>query len=319
MHMLSTKLEIQPPDISAYKQGNTGIDYVHRFKSDIAGPNITITAIVHGNEICGAIALDKLLKLNLRPQRGSLTLCFCNIAAYHSFDKNHPYASRYIDEDFNRLWTAGVLDERRESQELIRAKELRPIIEQTDILLDLHSMSDECLPLALAGTQKRGTDLAKNIGIPEPIVIDPGHSAGARLRDFEPFIASGSKKNALLIECGQHWQQSSVDVAFLASIRFLTITGCIAEEDLPTQNLSISLSKKSQLLNVTHAITVKTEEFHFVRKFQGLDVIATQGTILGFDGGDPILTPYDNCVLIMPTPGAVKGQTAIRLAKQIII
>ena len=49
-------LEVLPRDLSAYRQGNIGIDYVHRFESGQAGPHVLINALTHGNEICGMVA-----------------------------------------------------------------------------------------------------------------------------------------------------------------------------------------------------------------------------------------------------------------------
>jgi len=316
MPQMLMDIEVTPPDISIYKNGNTGIDYVHRFESGYPGPNITITALVHGNEICGAIALDYLFKMDIHPKIGSLTLCFCNTAAYFSFDQNYPYASRFIDEDFNRLWTREMLASSRNSQELSRAKEILPIIEQTDILLDLHSMSDNCPALALAGIQQKGVDFANSLGIPEYIIVDRGHSAGARLRDFAPFIEQGSQKNALLVECGQHWQKNSADVAIQTSLRFLSNQGLLNERETNTHINPNDMSPKQHILYVTDAITVIADKFNFIKHFAGLDEISKKGTLIGYDGDNPILTPYDNCVLIMPLASATKGQTAVRLARK---
>ena len=55
-------VELTPPDISAYAAGNTGVPYVWTFDSGAAGPHVAVTAIVHGNEPCGAIALDWLMQ-----------------------------------------------------------------------------------------------------------------------------------------------------------------------------------------------------------------------------------------------------------------
>src|SRR3546814_11720425 len=68
-------------------------------------------------------------------QTCALPICFMNIAAYRSFDPANPTASRFIDEDFNRLWTAAVLDDpARRSAELTRARTLRPYIATVDLL-----------------------------------------------------------------------------------------------------------------------------------------------------------------------------------------
>ena len=67
------------------------------------GPHAMISALVHGNELCGAIALDRLLRNRLRPRRGRLTLAFMNVEAFHS---NPP--RRFLDEDMNRVWAPEV-------------------------------------------------------------------------------------------------------------------------------------------------------------------------------------------------------------------
>jgi predicted deacylase len=92
-------IEIQPPDISVYRSGNTGVDYVHVFDSGKSGPTVLVQALTHGNEFCGAHALDFLFRDNIRPQAGRLTVAFANIEAYERFDFDDPDASRYIDED----------------------------------------------------------------------------------------------------------------------------------------------------------------------------------------------------------------------------
>ena len=49
-------LELQPPDIGRWKDGGTGVDWVHVFDSGRSGLNVMVQALTHGNEICGAIA-----------------------------------------------------------------------------------------------------------------------------------------------------------------------------------------------------------------------------------------------------------------------
>jgi predicted deacylase len=53
--------EVLPRDLSAYRQGNVGIDYVHRFESGRPGPHVLINALTHGNELCGMVAATHLL------------------------------------------------------------------------------------------------------------------------------------------------------------------------------------------------------------------------------------------------------------------
>ncbi|MEE3094126.1 MAG: succinylglutamate desuccinylase/aspartoacylase family protein, partial [Pseudomonadota bacterium] len=119
-------IELIAPDISAYRAGNTGIDYVTTFDSGIAGPHVMVSAVTHGNELCGAVTLDFLFKQDIRPKSGKLSFAFNNYRAFLNFDPEHPFLSRFVDEDFNRLWSPEVLNGERTSAELERARELRP-------------------------------------------------------------------------------------------------------------------------------------------------------------------------------------------------
>ena len=51
------------------------------------------------------------------------------------------------DEDFNRTW--GRLDRPATTLETRRAQVVKPYVERADLLLDLHSMHDDCVPLML--------------------------------------------------------------------------------------------------------------------------------------------------------------------------
>ncbi|MFP6734575.1 MAG: succinylglutamate desuccinylase/aspartoacylase family protein [Rhodospirillales bacterium] len=133
-------VELVAPDIEAYRKGNTGVDYVTTFDSGIPGPHVMINAVTHGNEICGAIALDYLFKADVQPVRGKLTLGLVNYQAFLNFDVNAPTASRLVDEDFNRVWLEERLDGDEDSVELRRARELRPGFDTVDYLLDIHSL-----------------------------------------------------------------------------------------------------------------------------------------------------------------------------------
>ncbi|MCC6194111.1 MAG: succinylglutamate desuccinylase/aspartoacylase family protein [Burkholderiales bacterium] len=307
-------IEVEFPDLARWEEGNTGIPYAWRFQAERPGPRVTIQALTHGNEVCGAISNDWLLSENLRPVRGTLTLTFANVQAYRSFDPSTPFASRCVEEDFNRLWTAEVLDGDRRSADLARARALRPLYEDTDYLLDLHSMTEPCPPLALAGRQQKGLELAQAIGVPEHIVIDAGHVAGKRLRDYAAFDDPVDPRNALLIECGQHWERAAPEMAKQASLRFLRHFG-MADPAFLEAHLTAALPPAQRAIQITDVVTIATDEFAFARPVKGLDVIARGGTLLARDGTREVHTPYDDAVLIMPTRDPRKGETAVRIGR----
>ena len=295
-----------PIDISRWRHGNTGIDWAWSWAAAKPGPHVAIFALMHGNEVCGAHALDALLAEEVRPASGRLSLVFANIAAYERFDPAQPQASRFVDEDMNRVWSPAVLDGPRQSRELARARALRPLVDTIDHLLDLHSMQLPSPPLMLTGMTPRALALARRLGVPEHLVRDAGHAAGARLRDYGDFAAADSPRSALLIECGQHWARPSRALALEASRRFLGLFGIgPAPASGPAQ----------RVITVTEAVTMRTDGFTFAEEYNGLEVIPRAGTVVGRDGDVAVTTPYDECVLIMPTRRMVAGQTAVRFGR----
>ena len=311
-------VELTPPDIEPYRAGNTGIDYVTTFDSRRAGPHVLVTALTHGNEVCGAIALDRLFRAGLQPRQGKLTLAFDNIAAYRSFDLRVPTASRYVDEDFNRLWSAATLDGPRQSVELTRARALRPIVDTADFLLDIHSMQYATAPLMLAGTLDKSLSLARQVGIPELIMCDAGHAAGPRMRDYGGFGDPGASKTALLIESGQHWERRAAEVATDVMLRFLIALGIVTRDDAAVlAGPDFEAHPRQRVIQVTEAVTITGDKFEFVQDFRGLEVLSPKDTLIGRDNGREIRTPYDECVLIMPSRRLAKGQTAVRLGRYV--
>ena len=315
---LTYHVELAPPDIEPYRAGNTGIEYVTTFAAAEPGPHVLVAALTHGNEICGAIALDKLFRAGIRPRRGRLTLAFNNVAAYREFDPRYPIASRYVDEDFNRLWHPDTLDGPRQSVELERARALRPVVDSADFLLDLHSMQYATAPLMLAGLLPRSRELARQVGIPELIMCDAGHAAGPRMRDYGGFGDPASSKTALLIECGQHWERRAAQVATDVMLRFLIATGTVTRDDVAALGEDdFDAHPRQRVIEVTEAVTITGSGFEFAGDYRGLEVLEKKGTLIGRDDGREVRTPYDNCVLIMPSRRLVRGQTAVRLGRYI--
>ena len=316
MTACSYPVELNALDISRYRRGNTGIEYATTFDSATSGPHVMVSALVHGNEVCGAHALDYLLREGVRPDRGKLTLAFMNVAAYSRFDPSNPGASRYVDEDFNRAWSAGVLDGPRVSVELRRAREVRPLVDTVDLLLDIHSMQYSTVPLMLAGPLDKGRRLAAAVATPVHIVRDAGHAAGTRLRDYAAFGDPDSHRNALLVECGQHWARTTAEVAIKVALRFLACSGAVAPEWVEAR-LPGTEPAAQRIIEVSGPVTIDTDRFRFVEDYRGMEVIPGEGTIIGWDGERAIRTPYPDCVLIMPSRRLRRGESAVRFGRYV--
>ncbi len=307
-------IEIGAPDIEPYRAGNTGVEYVTTFDSGRPGPHVMVNAVTHGNELCGAIAVDFLFRHDVRPTRGRLTLGFANVAAYKSFDQKRPTESRFVDEDLNRVWDASTLDGRRDSVELRRARALRPVIDGIDYLLDIHSMQHPTPPLMLCGPLDKGRRFARALGFPAHVVADKGHAAGRRLRDYSFFSDPDDARNALLIECGQHWEKSSETVALDTTLRFLRQLDVI-DPAFASRHIALPDATGQKVVSVVEAVTVTRGDFRFAADYRGMEVLPAKGTLIGYDGDRAVITPHDDCVLIMPSRRLSPGQTAVRLGR----
>ena len=308
-------IELQPPSIAPYKEGNTGVDYVHVIDSGRAGSTVMLQALTHGNEFCGALALDYLLREKIEPAAGKLIVAFANVEAYARFDFDNPDASRFIDEDYNRVWADDALFGPRDSAELRRARQLQPFVDSADCLLDLHSMHEPGRPIMVCGMVEKHVALARKVGLPADLLLDTGHPAGVRMRDRGSFNDPASPRAALLIECGQHWEQSAMAVARDTMLRFLAATGSVPWSAIEPR-LTVAPPPRQRVVRVTEPVVAKTMAFEFLVPIEGLGVVAKAGTPIARDGDTVWTAPYDETVLVMPSLRHLRpGNTQVRLGR----
>jgi predicted deacylase len=306
------KVRLCPPDVAPWVAGNTGIPGITTRDSGQPGPHVALLSLMHGNELAGAIVLDGLLQAGLTPIRGKLSFGFLNLAAFERFDAQRPTVSRFIDEDMNRVWDGGILNGPRHSIELNRAREIRPFVDQVDVVLDLHSMLWPSEPLILSGTADKGRILAQAIGTPSLVVADHGHVNGRRLIDYPRFSGAETECVACLVEAGQHWEQSTVDIIHASVAGLLRHLGIVAP-DAPLA--AAPPPAAARVATVTAAVTAMTSSFTFAHTYRGGDVIPRRDTLIAMDGQTEIRTPHDNCLLVMPSLRPSRGHTAVRLGR----
>ena len=306
-------VQLRAPDLARWQRGNAGIPGFMSFTGPLPGPHVLLLALTHGNEIAGAIALDRLLTAGVRPQRGRLSFGFVNLAAFNDFDPAQPTTSRFVEEDMNRVWDAAVLDGPRRSVELERAREIRPLLESADLVLDLHSMLWPSDPLILSGPTAKGGALASAIGTPDLVVADLGHAAGRRVIDYPRFVDPATPSVAILVEAGQHWEAKTVDTMLASIAGLLRHAGTVVDHRaLPAPPV---LARPPRLAEVTMTVTAITGGFAFVRPWRGGEVVARRNTLIALDGDIEIRTPHDDCLLVMPSLRTSRGHTAVRLAR----
>jgi succinylglutamate desuccinylase len=304
-----TPLALPSPDSLA--GSNCGTPGVWRFASATPGPHVAITALIHGNEVCGASALWRVLQAEPRPARGTLTLVFCNLAAYARLTDQNKDECRLVDEDLNRVWgRLGAPATSQDSCELVRAREILPFVADADVLLDLHSMTGAAPALGLVGLAPKNVAFARRIAYPELLVKDGGHAAGLRLIDSGAFAQAEAAPQAMLVECGQHFSRAALDAADEVVRR--TIAAFTGEAGTMP-------GSPQRLIEVTQAVTIRSDAFEFVREWSNMAVVAEGGTLIARDGESEVRAPYDNTYLVMPaSPRYQKpGLTAVRFGREI--
>ena len=304
----TTELEVRPRDISAYRRGNTGIDYVHRFASGRPGPHVLINALTHGNEICGMVAATHLLDTGVRPKIGTLTVSFAHVEAYNAFDPEKPFDNRQIVHNLNRVWSDEWLDGPEDSPELRRARELRPVVAAADHILDIHSTSQDVVPFWVYPAFERNAAVAMAIGLPPVHLVMPsGLGSGTPLIEHGLHAGNDAPGAAVVVECGQHFRQSAADLATEVTLRFLAHFGLIERDPVPAPGPQ----RRFELLQ-THMI--QSEDFRFVRPLIGFETFA-KGELIATNGPDEIRAPCDDCTVFMPAQRVIVGREAAYLTK----
>lgn len=294
-------VHLAAPDIRRWMEGNA-LRGAWSFAAEAPGPHVCVVALTHGNEIGGAIVLDRWLREGLRPLAGRLSLVFANLDAYARFNPEDPTASRFLEQDLNRVWDPAMLDGPGRSSELRRARALRPLLDTADVVLDLHSMLWPSDPLLLVGGPA-AEGLALELGMPPLVVSDPGHESGRRMIDY----ATEAGRRGVLLEAGSHWEPDTVTLMQKVARRLLALCGLLRDE-------TRAPAPPARLARVSRAITARGPDFSFVKSFRGGEIIARAGTLIARDGEVEITTPHDECLLVMPSLRTAPGLTAVRLA-----
>ena len=307
-------LEVLPRDLSAYRAGNTGIPYVHRFDSGRPGPHVLINALTHGNEICGMVAATHLLDSGVRPKVGTLTVSFAHVEAYEAFRADEPFANRQLVHNLNRIWSDEWLDGPEHSPELRRARELRPVVAAADHILDIHSTSQAVQPFWVYPGFERNARAALAIGalghVTVHLVMPQGLGSGTPLIQHSRHgLADGGGGVALVAECGQHFLRASADTATAVSLGFLAHFGLIDSEKASPP------AARQRRFELLQTCMVRTPAFRFARPLLGFETFA-EGELIATDGeAGEIRAPCDDCTVLMPTRQPIVGREAVYLSR----
>lgn len=185
---------------------------------------------------------------------------------------------------------------------------MRAVVAQADHILDIHSTSQDVVPFWVYPAFARNARAASALASPAVHLVMPqGLGSGTPvIQHGRNGQADSNAGVALVVECGQHFKQSTADLAIQVSMDFLGHFGLV-ERAVP----SASALRRFELLR-THVVA--HADFRFTRPVVGFETFA-KGELIAVDGDQPIHAPCDDCTLFMPTREPVVGREGVYLTR----
>ncbi len=265
----------------------------YRLASHAPGPSVLLLGAVHGDEVCGTQALQRLLHEAPRLACGQVTIVpICNPEA-------HRQGRRFVDKNLNRV--IGPHAHPVAYEEHV-AGELIPLLESHDVLLDIHSFSAEGRPfLFLDYDTPANRRFAEALDVPEWVVGWPAlYAATPELNEGDTISYAQKTASAeLLIECGQHQSPEAPALAYRTIRRALHHFGLLSDPDF-TPPRSPSPYRMTQIVQRT------ATQGQMARAWQHLDPVRAGDSVIIYDDGTVLKAPFDG-VIMLPNAQASVG------------
>lgn len=265
-------------------------------------PHIGVCGSMHGNEPCGAEAIERLtneLRIGAHEVGGG-TLFFI-----HANPEATSQRRRHTEQgdDLNRLWDFSFVESLRTDAwgyEHHRALALTDYIRDLDVFLDLHSAASATPPFGVSNGVSDINDLATRMGL--SFLVKSWHGLADKV--VIGFLASQGVP-ALSVECGAHEHPEVSQNAYEIALHFLRATGGLnAVADPPTNEV--------RTVRVVETITRPSPEFRFSSPWAGFDELEP-GALVGRDRVTEIRTTA-RCYAVLPNQDVEVGDDVIYLA-----
>ena len=273
--------------------------------SNVAGPRVVMFGGIHGDEVSGVHAIEKLF-FDLfggkrRLLRGSLTLARGNEAAL-------TVERRYITHNLNRMFREEYGPEiDKTSYEYARAQELKTLLENCDYFLDMHSAPTAQEPFLVV--EAGPAEFYAKLGISRLMTGWSKFSSGTTGGDAENYANSHGAKAATL-ESGCHFDKISIDVANKAALSFLSILEMIEPKDPPSP-------VPVERYDVYEVVTKDFDDFRYAGEVKNFQLFK-KGEAFAFQNGRPVAVAEDTHLLIPMTPADTKiGEEVCYLGRRL--
>ncbi len=257
---------------------------------------------MHGNEPCGADAIRRIASAfesgELKPEKGTVFLVHANPEATSQGLRHTPEG-----EDLNRLWDFDFTETLRQEAwgyEHHRALELKEILGELDVFLDLHSAGTATPPFGVSNGEARIDEIAKQVGI--SYLVQSWYGLADKV--IIGFLKLASVP-AFSVECGAHGDPDISQTAHRIAMNFLRVTGVIDDG-------GTAKGGEVHTVHVVERITKPSEDFGFGAPWTGFQRLEP-GTLVGRDRVTEIRVSQP-CYAVLPNLDVAVGDDVIYLA-----
>lgn len=310
---------------------------IHQFAGLQPGPRLLVSAAVHGNEVCGVTAIQRLIAAL---DGGALALRCGTLSCIPIVNPlAHALGRREGDRNLNRNLRPPVVPQDFEDR---IARPLCRWLTDHEVLLDLHSFQGQGKPFAMLGPRNNSGELEPfthelaegrlaacvgtervvegwlstyALGLQRRAAKAGGGSRRASLQQ-DPHYGVGSTEYmrsqggyGITLECGQHEDPAAPEFAYLAILRTLVLLGMLdaaVVEPRPTA--------KPEMLQLYEVIDREHENDRFERAWASFDPISKGQCIGSRHDGTPVLAPDDGRI-VFPATDAMPGSEWFYLAR----
>lgn len=310
-------------------------------RAERAGPRLIVLGAVHGNEVCGPRAIERVWA-----EFGSKQLnLLCGSVSFVPITNTKAYELVRREGDRNLNRNLGPVAHPQDFEDRI-ANALCPLLAQHDVLIDLHSFHSPGEPFAMLGpTNNQGTlqpfaraaqeeALAVRLGprrlvegwletyadgvtarVQRAELSDDPRSARAKLLNTDPRYGIGTTEYmrsaggmAITLECGQHDDPAGPDVAYRAILRTLAHLQMI-DAPAPAPRTDIEVLR---LLHVTDRLHADDT---FVKPWASFDPVKA-GEPIGVRHDGTVVSAQGDGFIVFPNTKAQPGNEWFYFARR---
>lgn len=278
---------------------------VVEFEGDKPGPRLTVLGAVHGNERCGTEAIRRVIT-SLRNGDFTLasgTLVMVPVTNPRAYEEN----VRFIDRNLNRCLHPEYVGDGSYEDQINPV--LIPLLEQTDVLLDLHSYASPGGAFIFVSSDRNDRKekaFATALGVSD-FVYGWQDAFGNSNTQLDPHYSTGTTEYArengaiaITLECGQHLNEDAPAIgerSILLALQHLGMTGDtgVTHSQAPLRCVRMKRS------------FIKLREGDFTRPLKHFEPVSADEVIARYADGEEIAAPEDGFV-VLPVANAGVGQ-----------